>query len=227
MSVRDMKEATPPAGFDLREFVAASLGSRVAESARLSVSDLRILSEKLHSASDHLKVRLRSILADDPQQLRALVCVAHGAAGAVESLAEDVRKVLDALGERDDFESVGSEAEDRKVAVPFDVEICRLAITAARLRKEQEEKREYLVALEFIARVVEGVKSAEREFHQGDLDKAGTTLCEIREQLELSADWTGDGDDEKERQLKGDGVQAFSLLEDEWASCHSKVWTVS
>ena len=211
------------AGFDLREFVAASLGSEIVEAAPLSASDLRILSEKLHSRLDELKVRLRRILADDAEQLHGVVRVADGAAGGVEALAEDVRKVVDALGEREESESGGSKVEEREGEAPFDVEICRLAITAAELRKEQEERREYLVALEFIAGVVESVRSAERAFQQGDLGKAGSKLCEVREQLELPADWTGDRDDERERQLQGDGVQAFNLLEDEWAACHSKV----
>lgn len=113
-----------------------------------------------------------------------------------------------------------------KGEVPFDNEICRLAVTAEQLRKEQEERREYLIALEFIAKVQECLKSAERAFHQGDFGESGTKLCEIREQLELPAGWTGDRDDEKERQMKGDNVQAFNLLEDEWASCYSKVRNV-
>jgi hypothetical protein len=200
------------AGFDLREFVAASLGSEIVEAAPLSASDLRILSEKLHSRLDELKVRLRRILADDAEQLHGVVRVADGAAGGVEALAEDVRKVVDALGEREESESGGSKVEEREGEVPFDVEICRL-----------EERREYLVSLEFIVGVVESVRSAERAFQQGDLGKAGSKLCEVREQLELPADWTGDRDDERERQLQGDGVQAFNLLEDEWAACHSKV----
>ena len=213
-------EAAAGAGFDLREFVAASLGSKVEEAAPLSASDLRILSDKLHSWSDQLRVRLRKLLTDDPAQLHGVVRAAHGAAGGVEALAEELRRVVDALGGRDDF---GSPGKKREGVVPFDIEICQLAITAAQLRKEQEERKEYLIALEFIASVLEGVKSAERKFLKGELGEAGAKLYEIREQLELPADWTGDRDDERERQLKGDGVQAFHFLEDEWASCRSKV----
>ncbi|KAG0590155.1 hypothetical protein KC19_1G076600 [Ceratodon purpureus] len=211
-----MREMAAGAGFDLREFVAESLGSAIDEHAPLSASDLRILAERLQSRVGQLKARLRSVVTEDPAQLRGLVSAADGAFGAVEALGEDVRSVVDALGEGEGEGSVGG-------VVPFDVEICRLAVTAKELRREQEERREYMLALEFIARVLEGVRAAEREFRRGELGEAGRKLCEVREQLELPADWTGDRDDERERELKGGGVQAFNLLEDEWASCHSKL----
>lgn len=209
---------TAHAGFDLREFAATSLGSKPEDSVALSASDLRILSDKLHVRSDQLKVRLRQILTENYDQFHNIVEDAHVATGGVESLAEGMNKVFDALGEKDENESLGSTGE-----VSFDTEICRLAITAKQLRKEQEEKREYLAALEFIARVQEGLKSAERAFHQGAFGESGTKLFEIRKQLDLPPEWTADRDDEKVRQMKRDKVKAFNLLEDEWTSCYSKV----
>ncbi|XP_024370884.1 centromere/kinetochore protein zw10 homolog isoform X2 [Physcomitrium patens] len=206
-----MAESTGHAEFDLREFVATSLGSRIDDSAPLSASDLRLLLSKLHGRSDQLKIRLRKIVAENHDQFNSIVKDAHGAAAGVEALAEDVEKVVDAL------------EEDRKGEPPFDVGICRLAATAEELWEEQEERKEYIGALEFIASVREGLKSAERDFHLGALAESGTKLCRIREQLELPADWTGDRDDKKERQMKEDEVQAFVLLQDEWATCYSKL----
>lgn len=123
----------------------------------------------------------------------------HAADGAA-SLADDVTRIFHALdGE-----------------VPFDSEICRLAVKAQELRNEQEERRAYLVALEFIARVREGLKFAESSFYDGEFVGSGTKLLEIREELELPVDWT-------DEDRKGEKVLAFRLLEDEWASSYSKV----
>lgn len=195
-----MVETAAAAGFDLRKFTTTALGSNPDDSAPLSASDLRILSENLHARSNQLKLHLRQILSQNYDQFHAVVDDAQHAADGAASLADDVTRIFHALdGE-----------------VPFDSEICRLAGKAQELRNELEERRAYLVALEFIARVREGLKSAESLFYDGEFVGSGTKLLEIREELELPVDWT-------DEDRKGEKVQAFRLLEDEWASSYSKL----
>jgi centromere/kinetochore protein ZW10 len=195
-----MVETAAAAGFDLRKFTSTALGSNPEDSAPLSASDLRILSENLHTRSNQLKLHLRQILSQNYDQFHDVVDDAQHVTDGAASLADDITRIFQALdGE-----------------VPFDSEICRLAVTAQELRNEQEERRAYLVALEFIARVREGLKSAERSFLDGEFVGSGTKLFEIREELELPVDWT-------DEDRKGEKVQAFRLLEDEWASSYSKL----
>ena len=195
------------AGFDdLRQFIVSSLGSELDESAPLSASDLRILSQRIESRSGELKDRVRVIYSAIHEQSVNLVRNSVTAASEVESVEKDLKRIDEYLGDR-----------------AFDIEICKLAAEAEQLRREQEERRQYIAGVEFIAEVHGSIQTAEKEFLRGDLVEAAADLCEIREQLGLPAEWTGDRDDEKERENKVEKVKAFILLEDEWAKCYAKV----
>lgn len=195
------------AGFDdLRQFIVSSLGSELDESAPLSASDLRILSQRIESRSGELKDRVRVIYSAIHEQSVNLVRNSVTAASEVELVEKDLKRIDEYLGDR-----------------AFDIEICKLAAEAEQLRREQEERRQYIAGVEFIAEVHGSIQTAEKEFLRGDLVEAAADLCEIREQLGLPAEWTGDRDDEKERENKVEKVKAFILLEDEWAKCYAKV----
>lgn len=200
-----MRETT--AGFDdFRQFIVSSLGSELDESAPLSASDLRILSQKIQSRSGELKDRVRVIYSEIHEQCIAVVKNSVTAASEVELVEEDLKRIDEYLGDR-----------------AFDIEMCELAAEAEQLRREQEERRQYIAGVEFIAEVHGSIQTAEKEFLCGDLVEAAADLCEIREQLGLPAEWTGDRDDEKERESEVEKVKAFILLEDEWAKCYAKV----
>lgn len=195
------------AGFDdLRQFIVSSLGSELDESAPLSASDLRILSQRIQSRSGELKDRVRLIYSAIHEQSVTVVRNSVTAASEVELVEKDLKRIDEYLGDR-----------------AFDIEICELAAEAEQLRREQEERRQYIAGVEFIAEVHGSIQTAEKEFLRGDLVESAADLCEIREQLGLPAEWTGDRDDEKERENKVEKVKAFILLEDEWAKCYAKV----
>jgi centromere/kinetochore protein ZW10 len=195
------------AGFDdLRQFIVSSLGSELDESAPLSASDLRILSQRIQSRSGELKDQVRVIYSAIHEQSVNVVRNSVTAASEVESVEKDLKRIDEYLGD-----------------TAFDIEICKLAAEAEQLRREQEERRQYIAGVEFIAEVHGSIQTAEKEFLRGDLVEAAAALCEIREQLGLPAEWTGDRDDEKERENKVEKVKAFILLEDEWAKCYAKV----
>lgn len=194
------------AGFDdLRQFIVSSLGSELDESAPLSASDLRILSQRIQSRSGELKDQVRVIYSAIHEQSVNVVRNSVTAASEVESVEKDLKRIDEYLGD-----------------TAFDIEICKLAAEAEQLRREQEERRQYIAGVEFIAEVHGSIQTAEKEFLRGDLVEAAAALCEIREQLGLPAEWTGDRDDEKERENKVEKVKAFILLEDEWAKCYAK-----
>lgn len=222
------------AGPSLRELISTTLGAELDESAPLSAADLHTLLDRIQTRSGEIKDRVKKSLTKNHEQFLGLISNASEAITDVESIAQDLRQVLDALGEREKLESGNANHKARnrqslneiRERITFDLEVCELAGENERLRKEQEQRREYSRAVKFIVEVNEGLRNAEREFSKGKLIEAASDLFEIREQLGLPADWTGDRDDEKEREQNKEKVKAFTLLEDEWAACYATVMSL-
>jgi hypothetical protein len=213
----------PGANSSLRELIPRSNSGKVDESAALSAADVITLLDNIRARSEGIKEKVQRTVTNYHDEFLRIITQSNETVVHVENVAEQLKKVLDLLGEKKlapisegKSGEIGSGLDEDSTQRPVDLEICHVAAEVHGLKSKVRENEKALVVVETILSLHCLLLETERKFVPGQLVEAAGRMMFLQGKLGLK-------DVNEESGVKGEDVRVFKLLQEEWSDRYNQV----